>query len=81
MRRMAKDAKLDRVPPSVNRQPVVAGVAGFGANDRAQLCDRSSRGNEVERPCGRGLMLMRAYMTELEFLPPGNVCRMRLVSE
>lgn len=31
----------------------------------------------LERPCGRGLLLMRHYMTECEFLPPGNVCRMR----
>lgn len=33
----------------------------------------------LERPCGRGLLLMRAYMTECDFLPPGNVCRMRRV--
>lgn len=33
----------------------------------------------LERPCGRGLFLMKAYMTECEFLPPGNICRMRKV--
>jgi len=26
----------------------------------------------LERPCGRGLFLMRHYMTEVNFLPPGN---------
>jgi serine/threonine-protein kinase RsbW len=26
----------------------------------------------LERPCGRGLMLMRHYMTEVEYTPPGN---------
>jgi serine/threonine-protein kinase RsbW len=26
----------------------------------------------LERPCGRGLLLMRAYMTEVEFHAPGN---------
>lgn len=31
----------------------------------------------LERPCGRGLMLMNNYMTECAFIPPGNVCRMR----
>jgi serine/threonine-protein kinase RsbW len=31
----------------------------------------------VEIPCGRGIMLMRAYMTEVEFCPPGNRVRMR----
>ena len=33
----------------------------------------------LERPCGRGLLLMRHYMTECAFIPPGNVCRMRRV--
>jgi serine/threonine-protein kinase RsbW len=31
----------------------------------------------LERPSGRGLLLMRHYMTECEFVPPGNICRMR----
>lgn len=35
----------------------------------------------IERPCGRGLLLMRAYMTECDFVPPGNICRMRRVRE
>jgi len=26
----------------------------------------------LERPCGRGLLLMRHYMTEVNFVPPGN---------
>ncbi len=26
----------------------------------------------LERPCGRGLLLMRHYMTAVEFHPPGN---------
>jgi serine/threonine-protein kinase RsbW len=26
----------------------------------------------LERPCGRGLLLMRHYMTEVAFHPPGN---------
>ena len=26
----------------------------------------------LERPCGRGLLLMRHYMSEVVFLPPGN---------
>ncbi len=26
----------------------------------------------LERPCGRGLLLMRHYMTEVTFHPPGN---------
>ncbi len=30
----------------------------------------------LEIPSGRGLMLMRAYMSEVEHVPPGNALRM-----
>ncbi len=30
----------------------------------------------LERPCGRGLLLMRHYMNEVTFHPPGNVVSM-----
>jgi serine/threonine-protein kinase RsbW len=30
----------------------------------------------LEIPSGRGIMLMRAYMSEVEYLPPGNILRM-----
>jgi len=33
----------------------------------------------LERPCGRGLMLMRHYMTEVSFRGKGNVVAMRKV--
>ena len=31
----------------------------------------------LERPCGRGIMLIRAYMTEVTFSPSGNRVTMR----
>jgi serine/threonine-protein kinase RsbW len=31
----------------------------------------------LEIPSGRGIMLMRAYMHEVEYLPPGNRIRLR----
>ncbi len=31
-----------------------------------------TRGDNLERPCGRGIVLMRAYMDEVEYAPPGN---------
>ena len=31
----------------------------------------------LEIPSGRGIMLMRAYMSEVEYLPPGNRLRIR----
>lgn len=30
----------------------------------------------LERPCGRGIMLMRAYMTEVDYSPTGNTVRL-----
>jgi serine/threonine-protein kinase RsbW len=33
----------------------------------------------LERPCGRGLLLMRHYMTDVTFLPPGNQVAMTKV--
>jgi serine/threonine-protein kinase RsbW len=33
----------------------------------------------LERPCGRGLMLMRHYMTEVDFGPRGNTVKMSKV--
>jgi len=33
----------------------------------------------IERPCGRGLMLMRHYMTEVSFSGRGNSVRMAKV--
>jgi serine/threonine-protein kinase RsbW len=31
----------------------------------------------LERPCGRGLLLMRHYMNEVDFVPPGNTVHMK----
>jgi serine/threonine-protein kinase RsbW len=31
------------------------------------LCEEN-----LERPCGRGLFLIRHYMTDVQFHPPGN---------
>ena len=39
--------------------------------DPADVPDPTAVEN-LERPCGRGLMLMRHYMTEVEYNPTGN---------
>ncbi|MFA7238304.1 MAG: ATP-binding protein, partial [Phycisphaeraceae bacterium] len=31
-----------------------------------------TRGENLERPSGRGVMLMKAYMTKVSFSPSGN---------
>lgn len=35
--------------------------------------------DNIEIPSGRGVMLIKAYMTEVEFVKPGNKLRMALV--
>ena len=46
---------------------------GFDPDDRP---DPTAIEN-LERPCGRGVMLMRHYMSDVEYYPPGNSLRMR----
>lgn len=41
---------------------------GFDVDDVPDPLDEEN----LERPCGRGLFLMRHYMTEVVFHPPGN---------
>jgi serine/threonine-protein kinase RsbW len=51
--------------------------AGF---DPASVPDPTLPEN-LQRPSGRGLLLMRAYMTDCDWLDRGNICRMRRVKE
>jgi serine/threonine-protein kinase RsbW len=50
-----------------------------GGFDPEDVPDCTSVEN-LERPCGRGLMLMRHYMTHVEFTGPGNIVKMYKVS-
>ncbi len=44
--------------------------------DPEEVPDPTAEEN-LERPCGRGLMLMRHYMSEVSFTTPGNAVLMR----
>ena len=44
-------------------------------SDPADVPDPTAIEN-LERPCGRGLMLMKHYMSEVAFSPEGNAVRM-----
>ena len=48
---------------------------GFDPNDVPDPTDIEN----LERPCGRGLMLMRHYMTEVNYNSVGNSVRMKKV--
>jgi serine/threonine-protein kinase RsbW len=45
---------------------------GFNPDDVPDPTDPEN----LERPCGRGLLLMRGFMTHVEYAPPGNQVRM-----
>ena len=53
----------------------------------ARKCDQTRRGSagpsapeNLERPCGRGLMLMRHYMSDITYHGPGNSVSMYKVA-
>lgn len=50
---------------------------GFDPNDVPDPTDIEN----LERPCGRGLMLMRHYMTEVNYNSTGNSVRMKKCSK
>jgi serine/threonine-protein kinase RsbW len=50
-----------------------------GGFDPCDVPDPTAAEN-LERPCGRGLMLMRYYMSQVTFSPSGNSVRMTKVS-
>ena len=51
--------------------------AGFNPEDVPDPTDPAN----LERPCGRGLLLMRGFMTEVEYHGKGNVVTMAKVRE
>jgi serine/threonine-protein kinase RsbW len=51
--------------------------AGFNPADVPDPTDPAN----LERPCGRGLLLMRGFMTEVEYHGKGNVVTMAKVRE
>ena len=62
-----------RIDPSTVVIEVQDEGEGF---DPGSVPDPTAEEN-IEIPSGRGIMLMRAYMTSVEFVPPGN--RLRIV--
>ena len=69
-------AKLVRISYALGRNLFEIHIADEGPGfDPADVPDPTAVEN-LERPCGRGLMLMKHYMSEVAFNPCGNVVRM-----
>lgn len=74
-------SKHVRVSYTVNTLHVLIEIEDEGPGfDPEGVPDPTSPEN-LDRPSGRGVLLMRAYMTECDFLERGNVCRMRLLRD
>jgi serine/threonine-protein kinase RsbW len=68
--------KKVRVAYHIREEVFYVRIADEGAGfDPDEVPDPTDIEN-LERPCGRGLLLMRHYMNEVQFLAPGNVCVM-----
>jgi serine/threonine-protein kinase RsbW len=73
-------AKRVRIRYRVTADRVVAEVADEGAGFDPAAVPDPRPGGYRDRPCGRGLFLMRAYMTWVAFNARGNevtLCRLR----
>lgn len=78
--RMDKDKQV-RVSFTVNAAHCLIEIEDQGPGFLPEAVPDPTAPENLERPSGRGLFLMRAYMTECDFLPPGNICRMRRVRD
>jgi serine/threonine-protein kinase RsbW len=74
-------AKKVRITYTLHREQFEIHIADEGTGfDPADVPDPTAVEN-LERPCGRGLMLMKYYMNEVAFGPRGNSVRMCKVSK
>ncbi|MHC4080889.1 MAG: ATP-binding protein [Planctomycetota bacterium] len=69
-------AKALTVEYSADASTVAIVVEDEGAGFDPAAVPDPTRPENVDIPSGRGIMLMRAYMTEVEYDPPGNRVRM-----
>lgn len=69
-------AKRVHIDCSVNRRRIDIGIRDEGQGFDPQEVPDPQAPENLERPCGRGLLLMRYYMTEVTYHPPGNCLTM-----
>ncbi len=65
-------AKSVRIDYSIDRQKAVIRISDEGRGfERSDVPDPTAPEN-LEKPCGRGIMLMEAYMSEVRWNDKGN---------
>jgi serine/threonine-protein kinase RsbW len=69
--------KIVTVECFVDRDAVQLDVADEGDGFDPEAVPDPTADENIEIPSGRGIVLMRSFMTEVTFEPPGNLVRMR----
>jgi serine/threonine-protein kinase RsbW len=64
--------KKVRIEIMVHHERIEIGIADEGPGFNPDKVADPLAEENLERPCGRGLLLMRHYMTEVNYHPPGN---------
>jgi serine/threonine-protein kinase RsbW len=72
-------SKTVRLHCDVESDVVTIDVIDEGSGFDPDAVPDPTESENLEIPSGRGLTLMRAYMTEVQILPPGNRVMMRYV--
>lgn len=70
------EQKIVRVRLEVGTDRVMLDVADEGEGFDPQSVPDPTADENIDIPSGRGLMLIRSFMTDIEIIPPGNRIRM-----
>lgn len=73
--------KFITISYTANREHFMVEIMDEGPGFRLEDVPDPTDPENLERPCGRGLLLMRTYMTECDFVNPGNICRMSRIRQ
>lgn len=68
--------KIVRVAHKIDEKQAVFTIADDGGGFVPSTVPDPTTDENLERPCGRGLMLMRAYMDEVSYNDVGNKVRL-----
>ena len=69
--RMDRNKKVT-IDFSITDRKITLAVGDEGPGFEPSKVPDPTRGDNLERPCGRGIVLMKAYMDEVEYVKPGN---------
>ena len=72
-------AKVVRLEYEINSNSVTIDIEDQGEGFDPDCVPDPTDLENVEIPCGRGLKLMKAFMTDVQIIPPGNRVRMQYV--